>query len=233
LDGEVTNPLYFFHIPKTGGRFFFINSTNVLKHELLIKKKDPKLLHGYGHISFKPIDTQPMLSFSILREPVSRTISHYLHIYENRLSGDITADKKKFIDFLVDNPEDGIIDYQCKYIAYDGDDYLVDITNKGLSKTLTTADLTLVLSRISKVDYLFDMPDLGYELMDKARSIMYKHFELETDYPVIRSNYPMIVNEESSALLAALTPAEKSLIEGILKNDMELYNLANFTKDIL
>ena len=232
MDPCIIKPIYFFHIPKTGGRFFFSNSTNILKHEIILNKKDISLFHGEGHISFKPIDTIDSLSFSILREPVSRTISHYLHIYENKLSGDIKKDKHLLLDFLQNNPSDGIINYQSKYIAYSGDEYMVDIYNKGLKDYLSNQDISLVKDRLSKVTYLFDMKNLSHELVDKCRSIMYKNLKMETEYPDVKVDYPSIINKESKVLHDSLKLSEVAIIEGLLKLDMDLYHSAPFTKEI-
>jgi hypothetical protein len=106
-------PLWFFHIPKTAGRFFYANVIRLLEHDFIASGQQyTDIVNGYGHTSFKPLDNNNVLSFSILRDPISRTISHYQHIYRKHLTGDIKEYKKEFLDFMFNNPTKEIVDYQ-------------------------------------------------------------------------------------------------------------------------
>jgi hypothetical protein len=225
-------PVYFFHIPKTSGRFFHNNSFGIMEHELLAAGVPyHEILHGYGHLSYKPLDNQNILSFSILREPVSRTVSHWCHIYQNYLTDNIKYDKKKLLNYLHNNPEKGIIDYQTKYIAYNGDDYTVNIDESGLKPNVSQEDKVIVNSRLSKINYLFKLEYMDHTVTKKSLEILYDHFGLNPTVPIDKVKVPptQSLSERSKILFAALTKKEIAMVENVMKNDMELYHTSVFT----
>ena len=221
-------PVYFFHIPKTGGRFLFLNTANVLKYEFLKQGLGPKqYLKCMGHISFKPIDTVDMFSFSNIREPVSRAISHYLHIYQQLPSGDIKKDKSRLFEFLEKYPDSGIINYQTKYISYDGDDEVIEIFDANLPKDINENDYNRAKDRLSKLDYLFDTRDMNHNVTNILLDKMYDNFNIKNNNPRIQVDHNSIVNKDSSELYQSLNAKEIKLIEDMMPYDVELYRTAN------
>lgn len=231
MASENIKPVYFFHIPKTSGRFFVINTTLLIEHELLnrgVQYND--ILKAYGHRSFNPLDTQDILGYTFLREPVSRTISHWLHIYENKLTGSMVQDKKAFIDFLYANPADPIIDYQTKFIAYDQDDGIIDIIHGPFATPVTEADYNLAKTRLSKLTYTFDQKDQGDDLRYKFLDILYAHFNIT---PTVENTVNLkfrMGNNDSLRLYSSFSDKEIQEVQDLLKNDVELYNSTSFTK---
>lgn len=232
--GSEMKPVHFFHIPKTSGRFFVVNSILILEHEFLIRGIDyGPLLKGFGHLSPKPLDTEDIMAFTFLREPVSRTVSHYLHILNNQLTDDIEYDKSKFIRFLHENPTDPIIDYQTKYIIYSGNEEVIDIYSKDFyPENLEDADLDFAKNRLSKVDFIFDVSQQGENLVRKVTDILYQHFNFvpSSDVQNLNLQYPPIMNPQSKVLYDSLTSQEKSEIESLLVYDMNLYNSTTFSE---
>jgi hypothetical protein len=225
-------PFYFFHIPKTSGRFFVANVILILENELLANGiQYGPILKGYGHRSFRPVDTEDILSLTFLREPVARSVSHYLHIYNNTLTDDITADKIKFLDFLQNNPTRGIINYQTKYIAYSGDREIIDIDESDFITEITQQDLALVQTRLSKVDYVIDVENQSYELTKKFVNMLYTHYDITPTTTIDRINpqFPPSVNPQSKILLDSLTATEVQMVQDIMSVDMNLHSTAQFT----
>jgi hypothetical protein len=223
-------PLWFFHIPKTAGRFFYANTIRIIEQEFVINGMQyGEKVHGAGHLSFKPLDKGNILSFSTLREPVARTISHYQHLYQNQFVDDIETEKHKMLDFLVNNPTKGIINFQTKFASYNGDEYMINIDEHELKDTVDETDLALAKSRFAAVDYVFKSEGMNHKITQKSLDIMRKHCGLTATQPYFETTMHKIINENSAKMYEYLTPKEKSLIEDLMKYDMELYNSTNFT----
>lgn len=231
---KTVKPVWFFHIPKTSGRFFYANTVRVLEQELVISGKQyGDILHGHGHLSFKPLDNKNILSFSTLREPVARTVSHYQYIYFNRFdanTADLEVEKKKMLDFLFDNPNKGIIDYQTKFVSYSGDAYMIHIDEHELKDNVSDEDLLLAKQRIKSVDYLFKTEEMSHDITKKCLAIMREHLGVTESEPYFETTTHNITNPNSKLLYESLTPKEKLMIESLMPNDMELYYSAEWTK---
>ena len=227
-----TKPVYFFHIPKTSGRYFIANSFLIIENELIANDiQYTDILKSYGHRSFNDIDTKPMLSITFHREPVARTVSHWLHIYNNVLSDNIAADKKRLIDFLHANPTKAIIDYQTKYIAYNGPNEIMDMDEVDFITDLSSEDLTRVATRLSKVDFLFDMKNQSHELSRGFCLKLYDYFQLtpSVELDTLNRLRPVIDNPQSKILYNSLSAQEIQEIADLMPNDMNLYNTVSFT----
>lgn len=235
-----TMPLWFFHIPKTSGRFFYENTVKTIEEDLIISGREHTgVVYGFDHLSFKPIDDGNILSFSIIREPVARTISHWYHLYINnhsdiggsqladssfRVRGEnIEADKGKLFEFLESNPNSGIINYQTKFISYNGDTYRLGIDESELS----ISNLELAKRRIASLDYLFDSKDISHAVAEKSLAIMRNHFNIEHS-PYFGVDMDHAINKYSSHMYDSLTKGEILMIEEYMKDDLELYHSARF-----
>ena len=218
-------PLWFFHIPKTSGRFFYENTIKTIEEDLIISGREHTgIVYGFDHLSLKPIDDGNILSFSIIREPVARTISHWYHLYMNDFSGNIEADKGNLFNFLESNPNSGIINYQTKFISYNGNAYMIGIDESKLS----ISNLELAKRRIASLDYLFDSKDMSHAVAEKSLAIMRNHFNIEHS-PYIGVDMNHAINEHSAQMYNSLTKGEILMIEEYMKDDLELYHSARFS----
>ncbi len=202
----------------------------LIEHDFIASGKQyTDIVNGYGHASFKPLDGNNVLSFTVLRDPIARTISHYQHIYRNYLTGDIQEYKKEFLDFMFNNPTKEIVDYQTKFISYDGDDKIIDIDGLCLKETLDKSDVALAKERLSKVDYLFKMDDINHETAKKSLELIRKHFNLEPKSEYLESTLYNIINPKSKLFRESLTAKEISMLESLMHNDYEIYNNSKYT----
>jgi hypothetical protein len=179
------------------------------------------------------LDNKNILSFSTLREPVARTVSHFQHIYYNVFdakTADIEVEKKKLLDFLFENPNKGIIDYQTKFISYSGDSYMVHIDEHELKDKVSEDDLLLAKQRIKSVDHLFKTEEMSHDITKKCLAIMREHLGVTDSKPYFETTTHNISNPNSKLLYNSLTEKEKSMIENLMPNDMELYYSAEWTK---
>ena len=226
------NPIYFYHIPKTSGRFLYVNLFLILEHELLLKGIDyGPILKGYGHRSFKNLDFSEILSITILRDPVQRTISHYLHILNAKLTDDTKKNKEIFINFLLENPYNEIVNYQTKYISYSGDLELIDLYNNILPSKITDFHFKNVKERISKINYIFNMNQQGEELIKYIRMQLcnYLNLKISKETENTKLCFQTTINPKSKYLYESLTNKEKIIIENIMDYDMNLYYSTKFT----
>jgi hypothetical protein len=226
------NPIYFYHIPKTSGRFLYVNLFLILEHELLSRGIDyGDILKGYGHRSFKDLDSNQIVGITILREPIERTISHYLHLLNVQLSDDTKTDKEKFINFLLENPNHEIINYQTKYISYSGNSESINLYDNLLSSEITNFDLNIAKERVSKINYIFNMGQQGEELIKYMRLELCNHLNitLSTEVENTKLCFQTTVNPESKYLHESLTNTEKNIIQNIMNYDMNLYYSTKFT----
>lgn len=227
------DPVYFFHIPKTSGRFLYVNLFLILEHELLIKGIDyGPILKGYGHRSCAILDFSEVIGIVFLRNPIERTVSHYLHLICPTITNDIETDKYNLFKYLDENPNSQIINYQTKYLSYSGEGDFIDIEGNTLTQNITDYDFSLSEERLSKMKYVFDMNQQGKRLIEFMTSNMCSHFNITYSDETKNSNlyHDPIVNPMSKYIYDNLTSEEKNIIENIMSYDMELYNSASYTK---
>jgi hypothetical protein len=222
-------PVWFFHIPKTAGRFFYANVIRLLEHDFIASGQQyTDVVNGYGHASFKPLDNNNVLSFSVLRDPIARTISHYQHIYRKYLTGDIKEYKKEFLDFMFNNPTKEIVDYQTKFVSYNGDEKIIDIDGVCLSDKVSTADLELAKNRLSKVDYLFKMDNINHDVAKKCLEIVRNNCKVEPKTDYLESTLHNIINPKSKLFRESLTKKENLMLRSLMANDYDLYDNSKY-----
>lgn len=228
MDNTTIKPIYFFHIPKTSGRYIFANVFNILKYDLIEKRGQASdKLKTFGHRALTPIDNNEIFSLLILRDPVQRTISHYLHIYEKKLTNNIKKDKKMFFKFLNNENGNKLKNYQCKYISYSGKDEFIDIYSSNLPNE---TNQSIIKSRISKVDLLMKTEEINKNSVEYIFKISEENLNLQSRYKKVNVHYPTIINKESKILYDSLSKKEIVKLEEFLDEDMDLYHSCRFDK---
>jgi len=134
------------------------------------------------------------------------------------------------LDFLIENPNKGIIDYQTKFIAYSGDSYAIHIDEHELKNKVSDEDFLLAKQRIKSVDYLFKTEEMSHDITKKSLAIMRNHFGIKDSEPYFETTIHNIINPNSKLIYNSLTKKEKSIIEDLMPNDMDLYYSAEWTK---
>jgi hypothetical protein len=214
--------LTYFHIPKTGGRFLSANTVDIFKHDLI--NRNITIVDKIGksrHQSFYYLDNdqlaKPMVS---LRNPVDRTISHYLYILQNRLTYDINKDKKIFLDYIT-SENSVLTNYQSKFIC--SNMQKLDVIDEDIFNI--SWDLDLIKNRLSKVFYLIKTENINKEICNKIVLDCYKDFSISPNLDFINKmfykNY--FINNESKILRKSLSSSEIKIIENFVNIDMEVY----------
>lgn len=210
----------FFHIPKTNGRNFYFNTTRHIELEILKKGEQYKdLLQTVGHRSLRVLDNEEVFGYLFLRDPIKRTVSHWLHIYHDRPSDTL-------VKYLTDNPNDPLVNYQTKYLSYSNADF-VSLCEGELGQF--DANIELAKERINKLAYIFTMENQDKDFEDKFRNILYDRFCLKPTFD-IKTNYPVSINYNTKKVYDKLTTSELSELEDLFSLDRELYNNTKYNK---
>lgn len=226
-------PVYFFHIPKTSGRFLYVNLFLIIEHEMLVRGIDyDPILKGYGHRSCSILDSSKITGIVFLRNPVERTVSHYLHILYPTMTNDIETDKYNLLKYLDENPNSHIINYQTKYLSYTGEEEFIDIEGNILTQNITDYEFLLAKERLSKIKYVFNMNQQSKKLIEFMTTDLCNHFNITYSEETKNTNFyhSSIKNKMSKYIYDNLTTKEKNIIENIMSYDMELYNSTSYTK---
>lgn len=210
----------FFHIPSSGGRFFYQNTANLLRYSFYQLGSDSfKQITIDGHRSIPSKLDKDSLSFCIIREPLSRTISHYMHLYmmyDKFIEG---KTKSEFLNYLHDNPDDSLINYQTKFLSITSGE-AIDIYNRNMQ---VEPSFSKAQDSLKRVKYVFSTDQLTSDLVKNVRQTMADHLEIQNLYPdalVPKSDFS---NPNSMLLLSSLSLSEKRNIEELLKLDMDLF----------
>lgn len=229
--GKQPRKLTYFHIPKTGGRFLSANTIDIFKADLINRKISTfDKLGKSRHQSFYYLDNdilaKPMVS---IRNPVDRTISHYLYILQNFLTGDIKYDKKLFLDYI--NSEKCNIDnYQAKFICSNIQKLDLNDNDVNLSKI----DNQVIFKRLSKVDFLIKTEDINKDLCHAILLECYSEHNIIPNSWLINQTFDKkhFVNPESKILKNSLSNTEIQYVENIVKIDMEIYETYKYFKNL-
>lgn len=211
--------LWYFHIPKTAGRALKENVFDVLENDL----------YGYAnlkyndHNSFSQLDNNNSCSISIIRNPVERTISHWLYFYKNARRINPELEKKEMIDYLINHPESCLINYQSKFIS-------TEINNYGIEKDIFgyTPDMNLVKKRINSITYLLDSQNQNNELYQKLLDDIKLNFGVLDNKKQLFKNTYKYKNKHSQDVFNSLNIKEVKLLEEIMHLDMEVYCSSSF-----
>ncbi len=220
--------LDFYHIPKTGGRYFEANTLNIIKYDFLkngISIKD-KFCKYKDHKSFKFIEDNPF-AITLLRNPVDRTISHYFYVSQGikPFTGNSNIDKKNFFDYI-DEDNHPIHNFQAKSICNQKYEYFViDENVKNI-----ILDKKLILNRLNKIDILIKTEKLDLYLCNKVLEYIYSYYNVGYNKQLnnISLNSESFKNKVSLEFRQSLSRQEVAKIEEYVRLDMDIYETSKY-----
>lgn len=230
---RLNRKLDFYHIPKTGGRYFEANTLNIIKYDFIkngISIKD-KFCKYKDHKSFKFIEENPF-AITLLRNPVDRTISHYFYVSQGiqPSSGNIDIDKKNFFEYL-EKENHPLHNFQAKSICNQKYEYFV-IDNNVKDVTISP---NLIKDRLNKIDILIKTEDINLNLCNNVVEYIYKYFDIDYKKELnnIELNAESFKNKRSLEFRQSLSRQEITKIEQYVKIDMEIYETSRYFSNYL
>ena len=209
------------HIPKTGGRFVSMNIFPFIEQIIQVNNLNKnRFTFESSHRGIYPLDLyKNCYSFSLMRNPVERTISHFLFFNKNDESKINKKTKNIFLDWLENN--EFIRNYQSKYFLIH-DKNIYENINEVKLKTIKKED---VVQNIKKIQKLYKTENIDNKMIQEIFKLTIGHCELSQYYkvrPIV--SIPSQKNYKSSELFKIISKKEKSLIENYNKIDMDIYN---------
>ena len=156
---EGTRSFYYLSIPKTGSAFFRGTIFSSLKEYLLENNID--VLNFGDHEGYGPVKDNTY-TFSILRDPLGRTISHYCHEAIS-LEDDLFIEQNKNNLFLwMEKNKNRVSNFQSKNLLYTKSENLrgfgwMQISDEDFLNM--TLDIEQVKKRVSSISLLVNSSD--------------------------------------------------------------------------
>ena len=210
---------YFLHIPKTGGRGF---RHRLMSDMLPIIEQNgiENINHFHGCWSRNIKDTTYI--FTILRDPVKRTISHYCHLVDYLESinrPNILESSTEGLMKWIKQNENGVKNFQSKTFLYDNTDQkfiLYNDTFKGIS-----LDFDLVLERLDRVNFAVKLENFDSNVDFISNKIM---SDLGIDAKIKENSYEIFASSNSDFIYQDLTDEQMNYIKSLLDFDYKLYD---------
>lgn len=213
------NDVYFLHIPKTGGRFIRNNIFRYIGEQLSQEDIDANNINiEFSHRGIYPLK-ENQYSFSFFRNPVERTVSHYLFFNAIFSENFNTEDKNNMIDWIEQNS--AVHNYQSKYLSYydenlyENFDYIV----------FPETNVNDVKENISKLTRFHKTEDINNLLVLSIYNEIQNYLNISEKI----INRPIIIvgteiNVASRNMYNLLSNSEKNYIANLNSVDMEIYN---------
>lgn len=222
--------VFFCHIPKTGGRYFWANTFRMVNHDYLTKIGQYNgviAAPGNDHLSANLIDNlDDSLSFGILREPVSRTVSHWCHLHRYQFNTKPTKDE--FLEYMESDNSNIMLDYQTKFLSFTEHSGYISIETEFSEVSATEQSYTLAVQRLSKLTYVLKMEDMTPDDLLRYRNIIYSFLGMQSNYKGVKVNLDYAKSDWSTDVYKSLSHSEKSLLASRMPYDVRLYNNTSY-----
>jgi hypothetical protein len=203
--------IYLMHIPKTGGQYLSETLISALNEECKNNNLDTSNLLKDGHsgwLSRKDSD----YTISIIRNPINRSVSHYVYYNPDRLNGSVKDVIKSILSFMENNSF--MQNYQSKFLCSDQIN-----SESNLNNQFFEYDLSKLEERTSQIDKLITTeslsPNLVKELYINSCNILNINPQNEIVFPEYRT-------------YRYLSPLTKEIRDSFTKSDIQiLKNLNN------
>lgn len=213
--------VYFLHIPKTGGKFVSDNLMSYLNRACKLNGLSTREALIDGHFGWSAVDDQTIIICAV-RNPVPRTISHFLYYNTNNLTLSAPEIKTNLFSYLEENSY--MSNYQSKFICSTTTEMerLLDSQEMDCG----TEDLT---ERMARIDFLIKTDSVSNESMVALYNLSCDHLGI-SDSRVLSLPTLYIksyTSEISAAVFDSLTASETQTLENMNFLDMNLYESAS------
>jgi len=229
--------LYFLHIPKTGGRYFFksvvrpIHDKNPNIKEMHTPKefadKDKELIQVV-HRGWIPDITDNTYIASILRDPIKRAVSHYVYTIANRIGSVdddgqekkiVHLDKNLFMETIERSPK--WHNYSSKNFLYDMSNYKDFVSLSDNDKLLDRNTIDTLFSRVKRTNFLMKTETFKkVDISDISKKIS-NDLSVDNIFYVDQTRY---IIQSSNILYNSLNESDKKSLTKCFELDYEIYN---------
>jgi hypothetical protein len=219
---KMSHSVYFLHIPKTGGRLIRNNIFRYLGEQISRDNIDTKDFNiKFSHSGIYLLE-EDQYSFSFFRDPVKRTVSHYLFfnaIFKKNFS---IENKNTMIDWIENNQK--IHNYQSKFLSHYDEELYENFNNI----EFLDVNINDVKNNIKKLTRFHKTENINNFLITS----IYNEIQDYLDLPKKVLEKPIIllgteINVASKDMYSLLSDYEKEYIASLNAVDMEIYNTSN------
>jgi hypothetical protein len=212
---------YFLHIPKTGGRGFrhrLMNDMLPIIKQNGIENINHSHLHGCWSRDIK----DSTYIFTILRDPVKRTVSHYFHLVDylesiNRRN--ILEPSTEGLIKWVKQNESGVRNFQSKNFLYDNTDQSFILYNDTFKNV--NFDFDLVLERLNRVNFVVKLEEFDSNVDFISNKIM---SDLGINEKIKENTYETFPSSDPESVYRDLSDEQMNYIKSLLDFDYKLYS---------
>jgi hypothetical protein len=212
--------VYLMHIPKTGGQYFSDSLISALNEGCKNKNLNTRKILKDGHRGWSEVD-QDSYIISIFRNPINRTISHYLYYNPPTIQSmeEIKISLLKFVEL-----NDFMHNYQSKFICSDQINYAENLNNQ-----FFTYDLDKLSSRLNRINKKIKTnsisPKLCLSIYKECCDVLDIEPVSNISFPDYRS--PLYLSPLSKEMRQNLKKEEIDFLTDINKQDFELWESAS------
>lgn len=210
------NILYFCHIPKTAGYYVEETLFSALNETCKNNGLDTSVVLKYGHFGWKPVNEDTYI-FTISRNPINRTVSHFVYYNPEITTLSIEEAKKHMLEFVENNSF--MHNYQTKYLCSmtvenHSNDIFMDNGTNGYKEKFDRVNKIVKSENINpeKLKDLYYYFCMTRGLGDPILNVRFP------EYRIIEN-----ISGAARAIRDSLTMSEVKYLESINEKDFEFY----------
>jgi hypothetical protein len=210
--------IYHLHIPKSGGRYLADATIPFLNYDCQLAGIDPRYSLNTGHNGWSGINEDTYIYTSI-RNPIHRTISHYMFYRPYLEVDDIEKTKEQIFESLFRPENEYINNYQSKFIS---------ATSLDLQEgVFFEYDFSLLNERLKRINFIVKADDLSNSYATEIYKQSCEWLNItpnQTEIVYKEETQSLFKNGISKQIIDSLTDEEKNIILSVNNKDWEIYN---------
>ena len=216
-----------FHIPKTGGRYLSQATIPFLNYDCKVAGIDSRYSLDTNHGGWNEVDNDTYV-YTTFRNPINRTISHYLFYRPYLEIEDTVKVKDQILEDIHKTENEYLNNYQVKFLT-NTEGKVEEVLDQEFNY-----DLSLLNERLNRLNFVSKIEDISEIHINRIYRESCDWLGIEPNYNKIvypRSAQTTFMNLKSKEVLEILTEDEKDEILSLNFKDHEIYK--NIIGDII